>query len=157
MQIQMVNREEAEKVFITVKATDVAAGIQTGGLYPGQCVEWVSTTTDADQGYVVQKAFVALNATSGIAAKIAGVVETTISTGAVGRLQVYGPGNVRASSSLDGPTMVVASSINATNIGHVEAATQSTLTSPHYLGAYVGWTLEDGPNATNSTVFIDLL
>jgi len=157
MEFQMVNREQAEKVYITVKATDVAAGIQSGGLYPAQCVEWVSSTTDADQGYVVQKVMTALNVTSGIGAKIAGVVETTIATGAVGRLQVYGAGNVRASSSLDGPTMVVASSINATNIGHVEAASQSTLTSPHYLGSYVGWTLEDGPNATNSTVFIDLL
>lgn len=157
MEFQMVNREEAEKVFITAKATDVAAGIQSGGLYPGQVVEWVSTTTSANQGYVVQKVSTAVNLTTGIAAKVAGVVETTISTGGVGRLQVYGPANVRASASIDGPRMVVASSINATNVGHLDVATQSTAFGPEYLGAYVGWTLEDGPNATNSTVMLDLL
>ena len=156
MQAMTVSRTEPHKVYIVVQSTDVAAGTQSGGLYPGQVVEWVSSTTDAWQGYVVQKVSTAINVTTGLAAKVAGIVETTIATGAVGRIQVYGPANVRASASIDGPRLVVASSINATNVGHVTEGSQSTLTSPEYLGAVVGWTLEDGPNATNSTVHLSL-
>ena len=127
-------------------------------LYPGQCVEWVSSTTTAWQGYVVQKVMAgSLNTTDGLTgAKVAGVVETTISTGAVGRIQVFGPANVRASASIDGPAMVVTYSINATNIGHVTTGVNTTLFSPKYLEGIVGWTLEDGPNATNSTVMLYL-
>lgn len=157
MEFAMVNRETAEKVYITVKATDVAANIQSGGLYPGQCVEWVASTTDADQGYVVGKVMTAINVTTGIAAKVAGMVETTIATGAVGRLQIYGPATVRASASIDAPRMVVTSSINASNIGHVTEASQSTLTSPEYIGAIVGWCLEDGPTATQARVQLCLM
>ena len=159
MQLMTVSRAEAEKVYIVVQATDVAGGLQAGGLYPGQCVEWVSSTTDAWQGYVVQKVIAgSLNTTDGLSgAKVAGVVDTTISTGEVGRLQVYGPANVRASASIDGPVMVVTYSINATNIGHVTTGVNTTLFSPKYLEGIVGWTLEDGPNATNSTVQLYLL
>lgn len=157
MQAMTVARTEPHKVYLVVQSTDVTAGTQSGGLYPAQVVEWVSTTTASWQGYVVQKVSVAINLTTGIAAKVAGVVETTIATGAVGRIQVYGPANVRASASIDGPRLVVASSINATNVGHATEATQSTAFGPEYLGAVVGWTLEDGPNATNSTVHLSLM
>src|SRR3990167_510498 len=154
MHLATVSRAEAEKISLVVQATDVAAGLQAGGLYPGQCVEWVSFTNDAWQGYVVQKVMSGShNTTDGLTgAKVAGVVDTTIGTGEVGRIQVFGPANVRASASIDGPVMVVTYSINATNIGHVTAGVSTTLVSPKYVEGVVGWTLEDGPNATNSTV-----
>lgn len=151
MNIQQLNREDAEKVFITVKNNE------GDELEPGKVVEFSQTTTDADQGYIVELVDTAVNATTGIAAQVAGVVESTISTASVGRLQVYGPANVRASASLAAGRMVVASSINATNIGHVSTAVQTTTTAPEYHGAIVGWTLEDGPNATNATVFLKML
>jgi len=159
MQFMTTSRTEAEKAFIVVEASNVADDISSGGLYPGQVVEWVSTTTDAKQGYTVRQVTAgSLNTTSGIAgAKVAGVVDTTISTSAVGRIQVFGPANIRASASIDGPTLVVSYSINATNIGHVTSGVTTTLWSPAYLGGIVGWTLEDGPNATNSTVQLQLM
>ena len=156
MEIQMVNRDEQEKVYITVMNNDAD---QAGGLYPAQVVEWVSTTTDAGQGYYVRRVTAAsANTTAGLSgAVVAGVVDTTILTAAVGRLQVWGAANVRASASIDGPAMVVAYSINGTNIGHVDASATTTLVSPQYAAAVVGYTLEDGPNATNSTVFLKCL
>ena len=158
MQLMSVSRSEAEKVFIVVQATDVAAEIQAGGLYPGQVVEWVTTTTASLQGYRVEKVDGVYTRTQGIAGKVAGVVDTTIATGAVGRLQVYGPANVRASASYDAPSALVTSSINATNIGHVtNLLVTDTLGSVAQMGAFVGWSLEAGPNATNATVHLSLL
>jgi hypothetical protein len=151
MQITQVHRSEQEKVFISVQNNEGAV------LAAGEVVEFSQTTTAADQGRLVELVDAAVNLTTGIGAKLAGVVETAINTGEVGRVQVYGPANVRASASIAAGEMVVASSINATNIGHVTAATESTLTGPKYRDAVVGWTLEAGPNATNSTVFVSLL
>lgn len=151
MNIQQLNREDAEKVFITVENN------QNAVLEPGKVVEFSQTTTDADQGRLVELVDAAVNLTTGIAAKVAGVVESTISTSEVGRLQVYGPANVRASASIAAGVQVVASSINATNIGHVTTGTTSTAVGPRYADSVVGWTLEDGPNATNATVFLSLL
>ena len=152
MQISTVT-DAADKVYVVVQNNDAT---QTGGLYPGQCVEWVSTTTDAGQGFYVRLVTAAsANTTAGLSgAVVAGVVDTTIATAANGRLQVWGAANVRASASIDGPAMVVTYSINATNIGHVDSAATTTLVSPQYAAAIVGYTLEDGPNATNSTVFL---
>lgn len=136
----------AEKVFIVVENNEGAV------LEPGKVCEFSATTTDADQGRLVELVDTAVNATTGIAAAVAGVVETTINTSEIGRLQVNGPANVRASASLAAGRLVVASSINATNIGHVTEAVQTTTTAPEYTGAQVGFTLENGPNATNATV-----
>lgn len=153
MQIAQLNNnaEHAEKVFIIVENNEGDA------LQPGKVVEFSQTTTDADQGKLVELVDAAVNLTTGIAAKVAGVVESTISTGDTGRIQVYGPANVRASASIAAGVQVVASSINATNIGHVTEGSTSTAIGPRYLDAVVGWTLEDGPNATNATVMLSLL
>lgn len=151
MRIQQINYKNAEKVFITIENNEGAV------LEPGKVVEFSVTTTDADQGRLVELVDAAVNLTTGIAGKVAGVVETTIATSGVGSIQVYGPANVRASASLAGGLQVVASSINATNIGHVETGTTSTAFGPRYNDAVVGWTLEDGPNATNATVFLSLM
>ena len=152
MQIVTVT-DAADKIYVVVQNNDANA---TGGLIPATCVEWVSTTTTAGQGFYVKRVTAAsANTTAGLSgAVVAGVVDTTISTGATGRLQVWGAANVRASASIDGPAMVVAYSINATNIGHVTTAVDTTLVSPQYAAAVIGYTLEDGPNATNSTVFL---
>ena len=151
MQITQVHRTEQEKVFISVENNEGAV------LQPGKVVEFSQTTTDADQGRLVELVDAVVNLTTGIAGKIAGVVETTIATGEVGRVQVYGPANVRASASIAAGEMVVASSINATNQAHVTAASESTAVGPKYRDAVVGWTLEAGPNATNATVFVSCL
>ena len=161
MQLVTVSRSEAEKVFIVVQASDVAANLQAGGLYPGQCVEWVNSSTAAWQGYVVGIVDGVFNITEGILGKVAGVVDTTIATSAVGRLQVYGPANVRASATMAGDLAVVTWSINATNIGHVTTASVSnTLTGIAAHGAFVGWTYVQAAAvavATNAKVQLCLL
>ena len=145
------NAENAEKVFLVVENN------QGDELEPGKVVEYSQTTTAADQGRLVELVDAAVNLTTGIAAAVAGVVDSTISTGDKGRIQVYGPANVRASASIAAGVQVVASSINATNIGHVTDGSTSTAIGPRYLDSVVGWTLEDGPNATNATVMLQLL
>jgi len=153
MQLMTVSRTEAEKVFIVVEASDIADDVATTGLYPGQVAEWVSTTTTAKLGYTVRRVTAgSLNTTSGIAgAKVAGIVDTTIGTGSVGRLQVFGPATVRASSSIDAAGVVVSYSINATNIGSVAAGVTTTLWSPAYLGGVVGWKFTSGTGVTTAT------
>jgi len=151
MQMGTASGTLAEKVYIVVQE-DGAELIQ-----PGEVCEWVATTTSARQGLMVQVIDTAINATTGIAAKVAGVAETTISTSSIGRLQVYGAGNVRASASYNLGKSMVAGSINATNIGHVQESLETTVTSIQYLNCYVGVALENGPNATNCTVMIDVL
>lgn len=130
----------------------VVENSQGAVLKPGEVCEFTNTTTDADQGRLVELVDTAVNATTGISAAVAGVVTHTINTSEIGRLQVNGPANVRASASIAAGRLVVASSINATNIGYVTEGAQSTATSPEYIGAHVGFTLENGPNATNARV-----
>tara|TARA_Y100001951_G_C11295337_1_gene275135 strand:- start:497 stop:952 length:456 start_codon:yes stop_codon:yes gene_type:complete len=151
MQMTTVSRSEAEKVYIVVRENNAEE------ILAGEVAEWVATTTDANRGLLVQVVDTAINATTGIAARVAGVAETTIGTDATGRLQVYGPANVRSSASYAAGRLMVAGSINATNIGHVTTAIQTTTTAPEYHGAIVGWTLENGPNATNASVHLEIL
>jgi hypothetical protein len=140
-----------EPVFISVINKEGAV------LEPGKVVEW-SAGTNATQpaGASVELVDAAVNLTSGIDGRVAGVVHRTIATGDVGVLQVYGYANVRSSASLAAGRMVVASSINATNIGHVDVASQSTAVGAEYTGAIVGWTVENSVNATNAKVFLTI-
>ena len=141
------NREEAEKIFIVVE------NAQGAELEPGKVVEWTATATDADQGKMVELVDSALHTTTGIGGhKVAGVVDSTIAAADIGRLQIFGPANVRASASIDAGTMVCAGSINATNLGHVTSVAGHADHSLSLAAALVGWTLEAGPNATNATV-----
>lgn len=151
MQIQMATSAEGTKAFVAVQEDG------TLNIGAGVVCEWTATTTDADQGYKVHVVDAAVNATTGLAAKVAGVAEQAIATNGKGRLQVFGPANVRASASYAVSRLMVASSINANNVGHVTTAIQTTTTAPEYHGAIVGWSLENGPNATNSTVQLDVL
>jgi len=141
------NREEAEKIFIVVE------NAQGDELEAGKVVEWTATATDADQGKKVELVDAAISTTAGIGGhKVAGVVDSTISTADIGRLQIFGPANVRASASYDAATLVAAGSINATNLGHVTSVVGHSDHGINYVAALVGWTLEAGPNATNATV-----
>ena len=156
MQINRVNRGDFEQVFITVLNAEGGATPNLV-LEPGKVVQYVlGTNATQAAGVAVKLQASAVNLTA-VTAKVAGVVPVggTISTGAVGVIQVFGyHGAVRASASLASGRMVVAGSINATNIGHVDVASQSTLTAPEYLGQMVGWTVEDSANATNAKVHI---
>jgi len=152
MQSQLINRTDPEAVFITVLNNENAV------LEPGKVVRWsLGTTATQPVGASVELVDFVVNVTTGPTASgapVAGVVHTTMNTAAVGLLQVYGYDTVRASASLASGVSLVASSINATNIGHVQAGSQSTLTSPEYTYALVGWQVIDGPNATNAGVFL---
>lgn len=153
MQTQRIIRTDPEKVFI------IAYNNEGDQIEPGKAVEWDQlTVAHTSSGLAVELVDAVVNLTTGIAAKVAGIVHTTISTASYGLLQVYGVDTVRASASLAVTSnMVVAGSINATNVGHVTEATTTTLTSPHYMGAVVGWLVEDSANATSAVVFLDLL
>jgi hypothetical protein len=163
MQLMTVSRTEPEKIFIVVSASDVDADMPAtaGGLQPGYCVEWINSSTASWQGYRVGIVDGVYNRTQGILGKVAGVVDTTIATGAVGRLQVYGPANVRASATMAGDLAVVTWSINATNIGSVTSVSVSdTLGSVAVQGAFVGWTFVQEAAvavATNAKVQLSLL
>ena len=147
MQLMSVSRDEAEKVYIVVKNNE------GDELVPGRVVEWSVTTTDSNQGYLVELVDAVTHTASGIGGhKVAGVVDSTISTGAVGRLQVFGPANVRAAASLD-----VGKLVAATNTGQVAELDGAAGNGIGLIAALVGWSLEAGPNATNSTVQLSLL
>jgi len=152
MMLQTVNREVAEKVYIVVHNN------QGAELPPGFVVEWDTSTTDAEQGYYVELVDLAPHTLTGIGGhKVAGVVDSTIADGASGVLQVYGAANVRASASITAGQMVVAGSCHADHIGVVTEVVAHSDHSLNFIAALVGWTLENGPNATNATVQLDLL
>jgi hypothetical protein len=146
MMMATSNAENPEKVYIVVK------NAQGAELEPGYIVEWDNTTTTADQGYAVELVDSALSTVTGIGIhKVAGVVDSTIATGAVGILQIYGPAQVRASASLEAPLMVgaVSGGTALTIAGHADNGFG-------LIGAYIGHTLENGPNATNATVQLSI-
>jgi hypothetical protein len=150
MQIQRVNRTDPEAVFIVGYNNVDAAELE-----PGKVVEWfLGTSATQANGVAVELVDAVVNLTTGITNVVAGVAHTTIADAAYGLLQVYGRDTVRSSASLASGRAVVASSINATNIGHVTEATTTTLTGPEYVGAIVGWTIDNSANATNAIVFL---
>ena len=150
MQFMSVSRQEAEKVFIVVENNEGAE------LLPGVVCEMSITTTDADQGHLVEKVDVAVNAPTGIAAPVAGVVDSTIATGAVGRLQIYGPATVRASAALAAGRLAVATSAGLAPTGCVTADVQTTTTTAAYARASLGFCLEN-VNATQCRVQLQLM
>jgi hypothetical protein len=156
MRMQKIIRDQPEQVFITVLNAEPNATLD-----PGKVVQWtLGTNATQAAGQAVKLVGSAVNLTSGIGGRVAGVVPVggTIATGAIGAIQVYGyHGAVRSSASIGSGRGVVASSVNATNIGHVDLASQSTAVGAEYLGALVGWTIEDSANATSAKVFISIM
>lgn len=160
MQFQRIIRpNDVEKVFITVLNAE-GGSTPNSVLEPGKVVTYVlGTNATQPAGVAVKLAPTAINLTASLN-KVAGVVPVggTIATGGIGLIQTFGYHSaVRASASLASGRMVVAGSINATNIGHVDVASQSTLVSAEYAGQVVGWTVEDSANATNAKVHISCI
>lgn len=147
MQISTLSRAKPEKVYIVVHNNE------GDEIDPGQICEWDDDQTDDDKvGYYVELVDAALNTVSGIAGhKVAGVVDTTISTGEVGRLQIYGAAQVRAVATLDKGLMVGAANAAVSTI--VGAAGNGAAV----MGAVVGWTIEGSPNNTNAIVMLSCL
>ena len=150
MQFMTANRAEADTAFIVCENNQGAA------LIPGTVCEFTITATDADQGMLVEVVDVAVNATTGIAAPVAGVVETTIATGEHGRLQVYGPATVRASAAIPVGRLAVATSAGVAPTGVVTVDTQTTTTNAIYAKAGLGFCLEN-VNATNARVHLSIM
>ena len=146
MMMATSNAEHAEKVYIVVK------NAQGAELEPGYVVEWDTTSTAADQGYAVELVDSALNTVSGIGGhKVAGVVDSTIATGAVGILQIYGPANVRSGTTIDAGQMV-----GGDNGGTVTEITGNGGNGVEALSALVGHTIDAAPAETNCTVQLSI-
>ena len=150
MQFMTASRAEAETAFIVAKNNEGAE------LIPGTVCEFTITATDADQGSLVEKVDIVVNATTGIAAPVAGVVESTIAIADYGRLQVYGPATVRASAALAAGRLAVATSAGVAPTGVVTADVQTTSTTAAYAKAGLGFCLEN-VNATQCRVQLQLL
>lgn len=150
MQWATVERSGAEKAYVV--ATE--GGNQQ--LIPGTVVQYDITATDSDQGVLVSIVTLAVNATTGIKAPVAGVVDSTINTNDVGRLQVHGPCTVRASAALHTQRLAVATSAGVAPTGVVTADVQTTTTTAMYARAGIGVCLEN-VNATQARVQLDIL
>ena len=150
MQIPKLTRGVAEKVYIVVENN------QGAEVPPGTIMEWTHTATVADQGRLVETVDVAVNLTTGLAAKIAGVVDSTIATSDTGRLQVYGPCEVASTTTLAVGTFAVATSAGIAPTGVVTTGSASTLCGPAYSLALMGFVMED-TSATKSAIQLNLL
>ena len=147
MQISTLSRAKPEKVYIVVHNNE------GDEIDPGQVCEWdVDQTADDKVGYYVELGDSVLHTQTGIGGhKVAGIVDTTISTGEVGRLQIYGAAQVRA--------------VAAMAVGHMMGANNSSVTTivpsedngAGVMGAVVGWTIENSPNDTNAIVMLSCL
>ena len=146
----VINGNTGETVFIRIENNTATA------LEPSYAVVYAGSTSQTRPGLMVGLPGVAINLTTGITGKVAGVVADTVAASSLGFLQVFGPANVRTSASLASGKMVVTASANATNIGSVFDASESTAVGPKYVGAIVGWTLAH-VNATNATVQLNLM
>jgi len=152
MQFANVSRGQAEKVFVVV---------QEGGdqeLLPGNIAEFDVTTTDADQGYVVSGSSVTANLTLAPSKPLAGICDSTLSTSDVGRLQIYGPANVRVVTTITAGLPAAATTHDSASIGTHVATTALMTTDAHYGGGLgvIGTVLE-AVNATNHTVQLRMM
>jgi len=151
MQFTQVHRTEQEKVFISAQNNQGAA------LTPGLVVEFTNTTTNADQGRLVELVDAANSTVEGVGAAIAGVVETTIATGEVGRIQVYGPINIEAAASIAAGKPVCAFGAGG-NDGHVEVASAAAASSVGGASSLIGVQMEEsGGTNSNACVFVQLM
>ena len=149
MQFTQVHRVEQEKVFISVQNNQGAT------LSANDLVRFSATTTASEQGRLVELVDAVSHTITNAQGSIAGVVEADISTGEVGRVQVYGPSNVRADTTIAASTAVVAST--ATAEGSVAAIASAGGNGALYADAIVGWTLQASSSATTAVVFVKTL
>mgnify|MGYP003645070921 CR=1 len=132
MQFMTATYTQAETVFITVGNAEGAE------LEAGAVVEFDITATDADQGHLVELVDIAVVATTGIAAPLAGVILKAIPTGGVGRSQVYGPATVRTNTTIAAGRLAVATSSSVSPTGVAIADVQTTTTTAAYAAAALG-------------------
>ena len=152
MQFANVSRGQAEKVFIVV---------QEGGdqeLLPGNVAEFDVTTTDADQGYKVSGFSSVANTTLAPTKPMAGIVDSTIATSDVGRLQVYGPATVRVQTTCTAGLPMAASSITGSSLGTHMATTALMTTDKHFaVGLGLVGTCLEAVNATQHVIQLRLM
>jgi hypothetical protein len=152
MEFQYAAKSNGEKVYLHVKNDGNEV------LEPGKVVSFTNTTTGADQGLLVGLLDTDVNVTSMTQGRqIAGVVHTTIQTNQVGKLQIWGSATVRASTTINASELVVAYSINATNVGHATQVSESTAVGAAYTQLIVGRALRASANATQATIFLKLI
>jgi len=148
MQIQKINEDDVEKVWISVYNNTANA------LIAGQVVEYVQSATEGTAGNEVRGVNAAVNLTTGIAAQPAGVATAAVAATTRFTAQAYGAATVRANTTLTAGQAAVASSVNATSFA--ADASQSTATSAEYANAIIGVTLGVS-NATNAIVQLRLV
>ena len=141
MQIQQLNRDDPDKIFITVENAEGSA------LEPNFVCEWTATTTDADQGRKVELVDSALHTVTGLGA---GVVTETIATGEIGRLQVWGPAQVRVTAAAAAGTLVMGGGTTNSH-GIILPSNGAAGNGIGAVQAIVGTSLES-VNATNAMV-----
>tara|TARA_R110000824_G_scaffold45562_1_gene131755 strand:+ start:1506 stop:1970 length:465 start_codon:yes stop_codon:yes gene_type:complete len=154
MQFTQVHRTEQEKVFISVKNNDTVA------LTAGLIVKFSATTTNADQGRLVELIENAHDVDVGIVGHVAGVVPATIAIGEVGLVQVYGAADV-----LFGADTAVGIGVRAGHAtdGHAWGASVANdgdnIYSATAQQAVIGTTLEavDISESTTGSVFLSLM
>tara|TARA_R110000824_G_scaffold322745_3_gene509731 strand:+ start:3212 stop:3664 length:453 start_codon:yes stop_codon:yes gene_type:complete len=150
MNFPTVSRGQADKGFTVVYNNE------GGELIPGVVCEFDLTATTAEQGYYVEKVDIVVNATTGIAAPLAGVVTNTIATASVGRLQVYGPCAVTVTGTVVAGSVAVATSAGAapTAVGITHVA--ATTTNVAYAAAALGVSIE-AVSANQSIVQLQIM
>ena len=151
MQFTMVHRNEQEKVFISVKNNDTVT------LTAKSAVKFSATTTDADQGRLVELIENTFSATVGTVGHVAGIVESDIAVGEVGRVQVYGPADCTFGDDCGVGVGVIAGDVDDGKVG--PASTSAGAYSPTAQLAVIGTALEavDESENTTGSVFLSLM
>ena len=150
MQWATVNRSGAEKAYVVVTEKG------TQELIPGTVCEYTITATAAEQGVEVGIVDAIVRDTSGIGAPVAGVVDSTIGTSDVGRLQVHGPCTVRVSTTIATGKLAVASSQAIAPTGVAIVDVNSTDAGAAYGRAGIGICLAD-TSATEAVIQLDII
>jgi hypothetical protein len=151
MQFTQVHRTEQEKVFISVKNNDTVA------LTAGLAVKFSATTTNADQGRLVELIEDTFSVTLGTVGQVAGIVPTAIAVGEVGLVQVYGPADCTFGANCAVGVGVIAG--YATDGQVTTASIVAGLYSPTAQLAVIGTTLEAVTisSSTTGSVFLSLM
>jgi hypothetical protein len=154
MNFPTVSRGIADTAFIVIKNNEGAE------LIPGTVLKFTITTTDSEQGYLAEKVDVqhtlATAPTQGISAPLAGVVNSTISTGQVGRVQVRGPADVRVQGAITAGLFAVASSEAVAPTGVGTTQVQSTNQNVAYGRLGLGFVMEN-VSSTTARIQLDIM
>ena len=148
MQFQKINEKDPEKIYMT-RYNNLAAT-----LIAGEVIEFVETATAGATGLEIRTLTAAVNATTGVAADLAGVTTAAVAATTRFTAQVYGPANVRTETTLTAGRLAVASSVSTTSKAALDI--QTTTTTAAYAQAALGMSLAV-TNATNATIQLRVL